>query len=196
VTLGVTGSLASGKSTFVGFLAELGAETVSTDAIVHELLARDPETISAVIKRFGAGVRGESGIDRRKLAAEAFKTPEAIRDLEAILHPRVEREVLARAGRSEAELFVAEVPLLFESGMERVFDLTAAVISSSGERRLGWAGERGMSPEQVRGIETRQLAADEKARRADFVVYNDGTLEDLRVRAAELVDEVLREKRA
>jgi dephospho-CoA kinase len=194
VTVGVTGSLASGKSTFVEFLEELGAETVSTDALVHELLAGDAATGDAVVERFGEAVRGEAGIDRRALAAEAFRTPEGIRDLEEILHPRVREAVGERIARSRAEVFVAEVPLLFEAGFGEVFDFTVAVVSS-GERRLRWAEERGMGPEQVGGIEARQLPVEEKVRRAEVVVRNEGTLEELRVRAAEVYREALRRAR-
>jgi dephospho-CoA kinase len=86
------------------------------------------------------------------------------------------------------------VPLLFEAGFEEVFDFTVAVVSS-GERRLRWAEDRGMGPEQVRGIEARQLAVEEKVRRADVVVCNEGTLEELRARAAEVYREALRRAR-
>lgn len=195
VTIGVTGSLASGKSTFVGLMRELGAETVSADELVHELLATDEETISAVAGRFGEEVRGESGIDRRRLAAVAFRSPEEIGALEEILHPRVRASVLERAAASEREVFVAEIPLLFESGFSHIYDLTVAVISPD-ERRMGWAAERGMSEEQVRGVEARQLSAEAKAERADTVVRNAGTLRELGDRAREVYESALSRSRA
>src|SRR4051794_15219862 len=103
--MAVTGPLASGKSTFVEMLGALGAETVSADEIVHDLLVCDSEAISAVARRFGEGVRGEKGIDRKALGREVFGDAEALQDLEDILHPRVREETDRRAAVSKARLF-------------------------------------------------------------------------------------------
>src|SRR3712207_2336748 len=92
VTVAVTGSFASGKSTFVGLLGELGAETVSADAIVHDLLAADEQAISLVVERFGRDVLKEKGVDRRALGRKVFGDPQALGDLEETLHPLVRRE--------------------------------------------------------------------------------------------------------
>ena len=192
MTIAVTGPFASGKSTFVGFLGELGAETVSSDEIVHDLLAGDEETIARVIARFGDDLRGERGVDRRELGRKVFADPEALADLEEILHPLVRRETERRAGDSEAGLFVAEVPLLFE-GKEggAAFDHTVAVTVPE-ERRRAWASERGVEGASLRAIEARQLSGEEKARRADFEVRNDGGPDKLRGQARELWDRILR----
>ena len=193
MTIAVTGPLASGKSTFVKMIGELGAETVSSDEMVHYLLAEDEETIATVARRFGEGVRGERGIDRKALAREVFREGEALRDLEGILHPRVREETDKRAAASRADLFVAEIPLLFEGGGEERFDLTVAVTTPD-ERRQGWAEKRGMGEDQRRAIEARQLTGQEKARRADVVVENDGDQDRLREKAKALVEQVLGEK--
>ena len=195
--MAVTGPLACGKSTFVKMLSDFGAETVSSDEIVHDLLAEDAEVIAAVTRRFGKGVRDERGIDRKALAREVFGDAQALQDLEEILHPRVREETDRRAAASEAALFVAEIPLLFEGESTQTpsgqFDVTVAVTAPD-ERRRGWAEERGMDEEQVHAIEARQLSGEEKARRADVVVQNDGDLDKLRKQARVLVDRVL-EKR-
>jgi len=193
VAIAVTGPLASGKSTFVKALGDLGAETVSADEIVHDLLADDGETIDAVARRFGEGVRGESGIDRKALGREVFGDAEALQDLEEILHPRVREETERRAAASGADLFVAEIPLLFEGGRGDQFDYTVAVTTPD-ERRRAWAEERGMGEDQRRAIEERQLSGEEKARRADVVVENDGDLDKLREQARVLVERVLDER--
>ncbi len=193
MTIAVTGPLASGKSTFVELLGELGAETVSADEVVHYLLGEDDETVARVVKRFGEGVRGEEGIDRKALGRVVFGNAEALRDLEEILHPRVREETDRRAAGSEADLFVAEIPLLFEGGGEERFDLTVAVTSPE-ERRRAWTEERGMEEQQRRAIEDRQMGQEEKARRADVVVENDGDLDRLREQARSLVDRVLGER--
>ena len=193
MTIAVTGPLASGKSTFVKMIGELGAETVSSDEMIHYLLAEDEETIATVARRFGEGVRGERGIDRKALAREVFREGEALRDLEGILYPRVREETDKRAAASRADLFVAEIPLLFEGGGEERFDLTVAVTTPD-ERRQGWAEKRGMGEDQRRAIEARQLTGQEKARRADVVVENDGDQDRLREKAKALVEQVLGEK--
>ena len=195
--MAVTGPLASGKSVFVTMLGDLGAETVSSDEIVHDLLAEDAEVIAAVTRRFGEEVRGERGIDRKALAREVFGDAQALQDLEEILHPRVREETDRRAAASDAALFVAEIPLLFEGESTRTpsgqFDVTVAVTAPD-ERRWGWTEERGMDEEQVHAIEARQLSGEEKALRADVVVQNDGDLDKLKEQARVLVDRVLEKK--
>jgi dephospho-CoA kinase len=174
----------------VRLLGDLGAETVSADEMVHDLLAGDPETIAAVTQRFGEEIRGERGIDRKALGREVFGDAEALQDLEEILHPRVREETDRRAAASKADLFVAEIPLLFEGGGSDQFDVTVAVTTPQ-ERRQTWAEERGMGEEQRRAIEDRQLSGEEKARCADVVVENDGDMDKLREQARVLVDRVL-----
>ena len=193
MTIAVTGPLASGKSTFVELLGELGAETVSADEVVHYLLGEDNETVARVVERFGEGVRGEEGIDRKALGRVVFGDAEALRDLEEILHPRVREETDRRAAGSEADLFVAEIPLLFEGGGEERFDLTIAVTSPE-ERRQAWTEERGIEEQQRHAIEDRQMGQEEKAQRADVMVENDGDLNKLREQARILVERVLGER--
>ena len=188
--MAVTGPLASGKSTFTKLLGDFGAETVSADEIVHDLLAGDPETIATVTQRFGEGVSGEGGVDRKALGREVFGDTQALQDLEEILHPRVREETERRAAASDADLFVAEIPLLFEGGRTDRFDVTVTVTAPR-ERRQAWAEERGMGEEQRRAIEDRQLSGEEKARRADVVVENDGDVDKLKEQARVLVDRVL-----
>lgn len=190
MTVAVTGPLACGKSTFVRLLGELRAETVSADGLVHDLLADDAETIRAVADRFGDDVRGESGIDRPALSGKVFGDPEALADLERILHPRVRAETARRASVSGAPVFVSEVPLLFEGGDTGVFDTTVAVVTPE-ERRRAWAMERGMEESRWQAIEARQLSSEEKARRADLVVENSGDLDKLREEARRLMDRLV-----
>lgn len=185
MTVGVTGPFASGKSTFVRLLGELGAEIVSSDEIVHELLAGDERAVRRVAERFGEKVRGERGIDRAALAREVFGDSEALKDLESILHPLVREATDGKIAVSDAEVFVAEVPLLFEVGRGEDFDFTVAVVTPE-ERRRAWSEERGVDEARRRSTEERQFPAEEKARRADIVVQNDGDLDRLRERAAEV----------
>ena len=193
MTIAVTGPFASGKSTFVRMLGDLGAETVSSDEIVHDLLSMDEGAIAAVVSRFGEEVRGERGIDRRLLAKQVFGDAGALRDLEDILHPLVRRETGLRIENSGSEIFVAEIPLLFEGGRSDAFDYTVAVTVPE-ERRREWSEERGVGEEQLRAIEERQFSGEEKADRADCVVKNDGGLKRLEDQARDLRDRALGER--
>ena len=182
VTVGVTGPFASGKSTFVGLLGELGAETVSSDKIVHDLLSSDERAIGRVTERFGEKVRGEQGIDRPALAREVFADSGALADLEGILHPLVRETTDRRIAESSAEVFVAEVPLLFEVGRGDDFDHTVAVVTTL-DRRRAWAEERGVDEARRQSTEDRQFSSEKKAQRADIVVQNDGDLDRLKEQA-------------
>jgi dephospho-CoA kinase len=193
VTVAVTGSFASGKSTFVDMLGELGAETLSADEVVHDLLAESQETIAQVVERFGEDILGGRGVDRRALGRKVFGNPEALQDLEDILHPLVRRETDRRIAASDTELFVAEIPLLFEGGRSGAFDYTVAVVVPEGRRR-SWVAGRGVDEAELRAIEARQLRQEEKARRADVVVQNDGGLDKLRRQAEQFRKRISREK--
>ncbi|MDQ3862335.1 MAG: dephospho-CoA kinase [Actinomycetota bacterium] len=194
VTIAVTGPFASGKSTLVRLLGERpNTETASADEIVHHLLQNDQQTISRVVERFGENVRGPEGIDRKALGRAVFGDAEALRDLEEILHPLVRDETDRRIAASDAELFVVEIPLLFETDRSEDFDYTAAVTVPE-ERRRAWAEERGVDEATLRAVEARQLSGEEKARRADLVVQNDGDLDKLREQAYELGRRISQER--
>jgi dephospho-CoA kinase len=194
VTIAVTGPFASGKSALVRFLGELpDTETASADEIVHHLLKHDRRTISRIIERFGEGVGGPDGIDRKALGREVFGDAGALRDLEEILHPLVRSETDRRIGASVAELFVVEIPLLFETGRGGDFDLTVAVTAPE-ERRRAWAAERGLDEAALRAVEARQLSGEEKAARAGLTIQNDGDLDRLRERAYELGRKISRRR--
>ncbi|HYZ05343.1 MAG TPA: dephospho-CoA kinase [Rubrobacter sp.] len=194
VTVAVTGPFASGKSTLVRFLGELpGTGTASADEIVHHLLKNDRQTISRIVERFGEDVRGPDGIDRKALGREVFGDAGALRDLEEILHPLVHSETSRRIEASMAELFVVEIPLLFETDRGGDFDFTVAVTVPEARRRA-WAEERGVDEAALRAVEARQLSGEEKARRADLVVQNDGDLDRLKEQAYELGHMISRQR--
>jgi dephospho-CoA kinase len=179
--VGLTGGLGAGKSEALRTLGELGAATLSTDAVVHELLQGD-ELRGVVTARLGDGVAPEGRLDRSLIAERVFGDEEARRWLEQELWPRVGRRVAEWRGEVDASdppprAAVVEVPLLFESGMETAFDATIAVIADE-DIRAGRAAARGHASVAERA--GRQLSQEEKAQRADYEVRNDGTLEELR----------------
>ena len=179
--VGLTGGLGAGKSEALRALGELGAATLSTDAVVHELLQTE-ELRDLVVDRFGPDVAGFDGLDRSKVAERAFADPADREWLEGQLWPRVGRRVAewreaVDASDPPPRAAVVEVPLLFEAGMEGVFDRTVAVVADE-DVRAERAEARGHAAIASRA--GRQLSQDDKAARADHVVRNDGTLDELR----------------
>jgi dephospho-CoA kinase len=162
----------------------LGAATLSTDAVTHELLATD-EVRDLLVAELGPGVAPDGQIDRNAVASRVFGDDEKRKWLESVLWPRVGQRVADfRAGAENQPAAVVEVPLLFESGMEAVFDKTIAVIADE-DVRAGRAAARGHQLVEARAA--RQLTQDEKAQKADLVVRNDGTLEELEVKLSEVL---------
>jgi dephospho-CoA kinase len=171
--VGLTGGLGAGKSEALRLLGELGAATLSTDAVVHELLQGD-DVRAELAERFGSEVAS----DRALIAGRVFGNEEDRVWLEGILWPLVgERVAQWRASVPEDQVAVVEVPLLFESGMESVFDATIAVIADE-ETRSARAAARGHTAVAERT--GRQLSQREKAQKADFAVRNDGSLDELK----------------
>ena len=178
--VGLTGGIAAGKSEALRALERLGAATLSSDAVVHELLTTG-EVRDMLVERFGDAVAPDGEIDRGAVAEIVFGEDEQRKWLEGLLWPRVGERIAEWRERQEhadprPRIAVVEVPLLFESGMEAVFDRTMAIVADESARseRAGARGHRG-----VESRTSRQLSQDEKARRADVVVRNDGSLEDL-----------------
>jgi dephospho-CoA kinase len=181
--VGLTGGLGAGKSTALEALAELGAATFSTDAAVHELLAGS-EVRELLVERFGPEVAPAGQIDRSAVAAHVFAHPEDRQWLEETLWPRVGAMVVAWREQVESvdpppPAAVVETPLLFEAGLEGMYDHTIAVVAEEATRAER-AGARGHEAVEERA--GRQLPQEEKAQRADFAVRNDGTREELRER--------------
>ena len=175
--IGLTGGIGAGKSEALAAFERAGAATLSTDRVAHDLLDRD-DVRELLVERWGADVAPGGAIDRDRVAEIVFEQPDELRWLESQTHPKVGEAVLEwrRQLGTEVEVGVVEVPLLFEAGMDDAFDATVAVIADDEirERRLADRGQPGLE-----GREQRQLDQGEKARRADHVIRNDGTLEDL-----------------
>lgn len=178
LTIGLTGGIAAGKSEALAAFARLGTATLSSDAIVHELLESDPGLRAALAERWGAEVIPPGGVDRAAIGRIVFAEPEELSWLESQIHPLVgsrTAEWLASLPQ-DTEVAVVEVPLLFEGGREAVFDTTVAVVAGEEVRRER-AAARGHA--LVGEREARQLSQGAKAERADHVVVNDGSIEDL-----------------
>jgi dephospho-CoA kinase len=184
----LTGTVAAGKSSALVALERLGAATVSSDAIVHELLGTG-ELRDVLVARWGDAVAPDGAVDRSRVAEIVFRDPDELAWLESQLHPRVGERIAAwREGLDPGVgVGVVEVPLLFESGMDTLFDAVLSVIAPREVREERAAG-RGLG--ELGGRGGRQLSDEEKAARSDFVVTNDGTLAELEAKLRELLPEL------
>lgn len=188
LTIGLTGGIAAGKSTALAAFERLGAATISSDAVVHELLESEP-LVGRLTERWGEDVAPDGRIDRAKVGEVVFADPEQLSWLESQVHPLVGERIAAflTSLPPETEVAVVEVPLLFESGMEGVFDTSVAVVTADDVRRAR-AEARGHP--LVGERDARQLDQTEKAARAEHVIENDGTPEDLEQTLSALVEKL------
>jgi dephospho-CoA kinase len=178
LTIGLTGGIAAGKSEALAAFGRLGAATLSSDAVVHDLLEGEPLR-AELAERWGPEVAPEGApTDRGRIGGIVFADPAELTWLESTIHPLVGAETAAWiAGLpDEVEFAVIEVPLLFEGGREKVFDTTVSIVAAEDVRRER-AAARGHALVDAR--EARQLTQEEKAERAEHVVVNDGSVDDL-----------------
>jgi dephospho-CoA kinase len=187
--IGLTGGIGSGKSTALAAMERLGAATLSTDRVVHELYESD-EVRRLVAERFGQSVLRDGEVDRGAVARAAFATDEDRRWLERLLWPRVgERMIAWRAEQDRRtpppRALVVEVPLLFESGLERGYDATIAVIADEAIRHAR-AAARGHQALDERVA--RQLSQEEKSQLATYTVVNDGSEAELEARLSSILE--------
>jgi dephospho-CoA kinase len=191
--VGLTGGIGAGKSTALAALERLGATTISSDAVVHELWASDASLRQAVVDRWGADVAPDGVIDRSAVAERAFADPAERAWLERLLWPLVGARVAAwlaaarASGVASHRAAVVEVPLLFEAGQEGIYDATIVVIADEAVRRAR-AADRGHASLDERAA--RQLSQEEKAARATFVVRNDGSERDLQRQLSSVLDKL------
>lgn len=170
--LGLTGSVGMGKSTAGRMLQRLGCPLHDADAAVHRLMGPKGAAVAEIEQAFpGVVVRG--AVDRGKLGARVFGDPAALRRLESILHPRVRQatlEFLQQQARRRTRLVVLDIPLLFETGGERLCDAVAVVSAPRFIQTLRVLSRPGMTAERLAKIRAQQMPDAEKRRRADFVI--------------------------
>ena len=178
VAVAITGSIGAGKSAALAAFRAHGAATVSSDEIVHHLLASDPDVKTALVERLGEAVLGEDGLpDRGRIAQAVLRDAEKLAFLEGLLHPLVSREYLRWRDALAAlpdppRVCVTEVPLLYEVGGESRFD---KIVLVTAPKTLREARGRVLTDDR----ESRLLSDREKAKKADYVYVNTGTFDDL-----------------
>lgn len=189
--IGLTGGMGAGKSTALEVLERLGAAVQSTDAVVHELYEGE-RLRDAVVTRWGSEVAPGGKVDRSEVAARAFADEREWTWLEGVIWPLVGERIAVwleqvRIKRPVPRAAVIEVPLLFEAGMEGLYDATIAVVASE-ELRAARAAGRGHALADERAA--RQLGQEEKARRATYVVCNNGSEEELERELSGVLDKL------
>jgi dephospho-CoA kinase len=186
--VGLTGGIGAGKSEALAAFERLGAATLSTDRVAHDLL-EDDEVRAALVGRWGEEIAPGGRVDRDRVSEIVFGDRDELAWLESVTHPRVGAHVLEwRQGLDpDVSLAVVEVPLLFEAAMEDAFDATVAVVADDEVRdaRLRERGQGGLA-----GREGRQLDQTEKERRADHVIRNDASLDELESEVRKLIEQL------
>jgi dephospho-CoA kinase len=180
--VGLTGGVASGKSTVSAMLADLGAVVIDADLLAREVVAPGTDGLAAVVEEFGPGVLGPDGaLDRPRLGAQVFADPVRRRALEAIIHPRVR----ARAAQIEAasppgSVIVHDIPLLAETGQAAGFDAVVVVDVPVEVQVDRMVRIRGMSETDARARVAAQAGREERRDVATHVIDNTGSLDGLR----------------
>jgi len=181
VLIGLTGGIGAGKSTVSAALAERGAVVIDADLITRELQEPGQPVLEAMVARFGEGIVGPDGrLLRQAVADIVFNDPDALADLNRIVHPAVGAEIAARLEREAGtdHVVILDVPLLVESGRDDLAALLVVDVDPElAVRRL--VENRGFDEADARARMRRQASRDERLAKADFVVHNDGTRADL-----------------
>ncbi len=190
--VGLTGNVAAGKSVVVDQLRGLGAIIIDADQLVREVEQPGSPLLGDITTQFGSEMVMPNGqLDRARLRRRVMGDPAALADLNAIIHPAVERlhgERLAEAEASGARIVVSDIPLLFEAGWEDEFDVIILVDAPPATRRRRLVAFRRLTPHEADRLIASQDPADRKRRRSDIVIDNAGTLEALEGRVREVWD--------
>lgn len=204
IIVGVTGGIACGKSTVSKLLSKKGAIPINSDEIGHQLLGRGSPVMGALLEAFGTGILDESGdVSRPKLGAIVFNDKAALERLNAIMHPPIVERSRSEANRLVTEdancVVLIDAPLLIEANSQDTVDVIVVVTTSTQtqlQRLLERAIEQNRPPSQAEAqarIDS-QMPLSEKVKYADFVIENDGTLEELNQKVERLWHEILRLK--
>jgi dephospho-CoA kinase len=192
--IGLTGGIASGKSTVGRMLKDGGVAVIDADVLARDAVAVGSVGLAAVVARFGAGIVGADGaLDRKALGAVVFADDAARKDLNAIVHPEVARLAAERLGvlrEAGVDVAVYEVPLLFENGLDAMMDATILVAAPEATQLQRVMARDGLSQADAQARIASQMPLSEKRRRAQYVIENDGDLATLADKLARLWPQV------
>ncbi len=194
ISVGLTGSVASGKSEVSRAWQRAGVPVASADEFARIAVEPGSAGLEAVVNALGSDVlKADGSLDRARVRSIVFRDDDARRCLESIIHPIVWRlrETWVQAQKAEgADLIVSEIPLLFEAGLAEDFDCVVVVDAPYDTRLSRMIEFRGLSEEEARRVMTAQMDANEKRQLADVLIRNDGTLEQLHQKAGSVLEEV------
>jgi dephospho-CoA kinase len=178
--VGLTGGIGAGKSTVADLFSQKGAVVIRSDELARQVIEPQTPGFQQVRARFGKEILNSEGfIDRAKLAQIVFHDDAALKDLENIIHPLVRNKTNQIIDQHTSEtIIVNEIPLLLEKKMESLFDFLVIVISSE-KNRLERLAQRGLTKEQASARMAKQVSDDERKAAADFLIINDGNLDQL-----------------
>ncbi|MCA9681640.1 MAG: dephospho-CoA kinase [Myxococcales bacterium] len=195
---GLTGGIGSGKSTVANMLEEYGIPVVSADELSRMVVAPGSEGLADVVEAFGSEVLDERGdLDRKKMGKIVFTTPERRRQLEAILHPRIREryeQVLDALEKAGHPVMVYEVPLLFEKKLDQQDEMTGVIlVTATADTRIARVKSRdSLTTDDVLARMRVQMPEEEKRARANYIIHNDGDVDDLRREVEHLISRYLR----
>ncbi|MDE2939221.1 MAG: dephospho-CoA kinase [Chloroflexota bacterium] len=190
LVIGLTGGIGTGKTEVSRLLEQLGATVINADQVGHEAYTPHSEAWQEVVRTFGEDILQENGeIDRRKLGGIVFADPEQLATLNGIMHPRmaaIVKEKLESLANQGTDVAVVEAAVLFEAGWDALVG-EVWTTESQAERVVERLQQRnGFAPEEIRKRIASQMPAEDRARRADEVIANDGELEDLETAVREV----------
>lgn len=192
--IAITGGVASGKTSVCRFFRELGAYVINADALVHELLESDTNLGQQIIRSLGENIVQEGKISRKVIAEKVFSDPKKLEALEKILHPavlrKIEEQYAAVSKEKKYSAFAVEIPLLFEIGSENFYDVIVVVLADEAIAKKRFE-QAGFQSEEYDRRMRRQIKPNQKAARADYVLHNAGSLEDLRKQSIALYQKII-----
>lgn len=191
----VTGGLSCGKSSVCHFFEKQGAYVLNADDVVHRLLSPETSLGQRVIQLIGNEIIINNQIDRSKIAKKVFNKPSLLLSLEQIIHPAVQEEIEKQYEQvnqqKNKKLFVAEIPLLFEAGMEAYFDDVIAVVADPAvcKERFQKTSQSDAGEYEKRSM--RQMETNKKAEKANYVIVNNGSLQELEAKTKKLMNTII-----
>jgi len=190
--VGLTGNVASGKSTVAQIWSEAGAPVIRADDLARQVVVPGSQGLAGILRAFGEDYQRHDGsLDRAKLRDRVFGRPEELARLEGILHPLIgslRDEWLAHHSKVGTSMVVAEIPLLYEVGLEKEFDAIVLVTAPVKERLRRLMADRGLGEDEASRMMAAQSSQEEKVSRAGYVLGNGGTRGELEVRSLALLD--------
>jgi dephospho-CoA kinase len=191
ISAGLTGSIATGKSEVAKLFSAAGIPIFDSDAVVHDLYTES--TTKDLLGRMFPETIVDGKIDRQRLGQRVLGSPEDLKKLEFLIHPLVgkrRKDFIAHWQKQNSPFVILDIPLLFETGQDKEVDYIIAVSASEDVQRKRAMTRSGMTQEKLASILARQMPDAEKCRRADFVIENSGSLENLRIQVDALIEKL------